>query len=68
MRRRLTRPPGRVTYTQMLNAKGGIACDLTVSRFADDRYFIVTGTGFRAHDLAWIRRNVPAGLASRSPT
>ena len=28
----------------------------------EDRYFIVTGTGFRTHDLAWIRRNLPAGL------
>jgi 4-methylaminobutanoate oxidase (formaldehyde-forming) len=57
----ITKPPGRVTYTQMLNARGGIECDLTVSRFAPDRFFIVTGTGFRTHDLAWIRRNVPAG-------
>lgn len=57
----VTKPPGRVTYTQMLNARGGIECDLTVSRFAADRYFIVTGTGFRTHDLAWIKRNVPAG-------
>jgi 4-methylaminobutanoate oxidase (formaldehyde-forming) len=58
-----TKPPGRVTYTQMLNGRGGIECDLTVSRFAKEHYFIVTGTGFRTHDLAWIRRNLPAGAA-----
>lgn len=54
------RPVGRVTYTQMLNLRGGIECDLTVARFADDLYYIVTGTGFRTHDFTWIRRNIPA--------
>jgi 4-methylaminobutanoate oxidase (formaldehyde-forming) len=57
----VTRPPGRIAYTQMLNVRGGIECDLTVSRFAPDLYFIVTGTGFRTHDLAWIKRNLPPG-------
>lgn len=54
--------PGRVVYTQMLNAKGGIECDLTVIRRAADRYYIVTGTGFATHDFDWIRRSIPAGL------
>ncbi|TCT12053.1 4-methylaminobutanoate oxidase (formaldehyde-forming) [Tepidamorphus gemmatus] len=58
----VTRPPGRLVYTQMLNARGGIECDLTVARLAADRYYIVTGTGFATHDLDWIRRNIPAGL------
>ena len=54
--------PGRVVYTQMLNAKGGIECDLTVIRRAEDRYYIVTGTGFATHDFDWIRRSIPKGL------
>jgi len=56
----VARPAGRLTYTQMLNSRGGIECDLTVGRLADDRYYIVTGTGFRTHDAAWIRQNIPA--------
>ncbi len=56
------KPSGRLTYTQMLNSRGGIECDLTVARLSDDRFYIVTGTGFRTHDLAWIREHVPAGL------
>ena len=56
----VARPPGRVTYTQMLNSRGGIECDLTVSRLADDHFYIVTGTGFRTHDLAWIRDHIEA--------
>lgn len=50
----VTRPPGRITYTQLLNSRGGIEADLTVARLADDRYYLVTGTGFRTHDLGWI--------------
>ena len=43
----------------MLNAKGGIECDFTVTRLADDRFRIVTGTAFGRHDLAWIRQHAP---------
>ncbi len=52
------RPPGRITYTQMLNRNGGIECDLTVARIANDHYYIVTGTGFATHDFDHIRRNI----------
>lgn len=57
----VSRPPGALTYTQMLNARGGIECDLTVARLAQDRYHITTGTGFATHDFDWIARNIPAG-------
>jgi 4-methylaminobutanoate oxidase (formaldehyde-forming) len=50
--------PGRVAYTQMLNARGGIECDLTVARLAEDRFYLVTGTGFRTHDAAWINDHI----------
>jgi len=53
------KPPGSLTYTQMLNARGGIECDLTVARLSQNEFYIVTGTGFAIHDFAWIRRNVP---------
>jgi 4-methylaminobutanoate oxidase (formaldehyde-forming) len=55
----VARDVGQVTYTQMLNARGGIECDFTVTRIADDRFRIVTGTAFGQHDLAWIRQHVP---------
>jgi sarcosine dehydrogenase len=55
----VARPPGRVTYTQMLNDKGGIEADLTVTRIAEDEYYIVTGTAFATHDFGHIRRHTP---------
>lgn len=57
----IDKPVGRLTYTQMLNSRGGIECDLTVARLSDERFYIVTGTGFRMHDLAWIEEHIPAG-------
>ena len=56
---RVSRGVGQITYTQMLNARGGIECDFTVSRLEDDRFLIVTGTAFGQHDLAWIRQHAP---------
>jgi 4-methylaminobutanoate oxidase (formaldehyde-forming) len=56
---RVGQPPGAVTYTQMLNARGGIECDVTVTRLEDDRFRIVTGTAFGRHDLSWLRAHAP---------
>jgi 4-methylaminobutanoate oxidase (formaldehyde-forming) len=50
---------GSITYTQMLNVRGGIECDLTVTRLAADRFYIITGTAFGPHDLAHMRRHAP---------
>ncbi|MEW9837012.1 GcvT family protein [Mesorhizobium marinum] len=61
----VSRPPGRLTYTQLLNTRGGIEADLTVARLADDRFYIVTGTGFRTHDFGWIEDHLPDGLDAK---
>ena len=55
----VARGVGQITYTQMLNARGGIECDFTVTRLAEDRFGIVTGTAFGNHDLSWMRRHAP---------
>ena len=54
----VSKAPGRLTYTQLLNTRGGIEADLTVARLAEDRFYIVTGTGFRTHDLGWIADHI----------
>ncbi|TPP05974.1 GcvT family protein [Rhizobium glycinendophyticum] len=58
----VSKPVGVLTYTQLLNTRGGIEADVTVARIADDRFYIVTGTGFRTHDFGWIRDHIPEGL------
>ncbi len=56
---RVAREVGEITYTQMLNRRGGIECDFTVARLGRDRFSIVTGTAFGNHDREWIRRHLP---------
>ena len=58
----VSKPVGRLTYTQLLNTRGGIEADLTVARLAEEKYYIVTGTGFRTHDLGWIEDHILGGL------
>jgi 4-methylaminobutanoate oxidase (formaldehyde-forming) len=54
----IDKPTGRLTYTQLLNTRGGIEADLTVARLAEEKFYIVTGTGFRTHDLSWIKDHI----------
>jgi glycine cleavage system aminomethyltransferase T len=56
---KIDRPVGTIVYTQLLNARGGIEADLSVTRRADDRFLLVTGTAFGTHDRAWLERNAP---------
>ncbi|HET7120916.1 MAG TPA: FAD-dependent oxidoreductase [Solirubrobacterales bacterium] len=58
---RVAREVGQITYTQMLNGRGGIECDFTVARLAENRFGIVTGTAFGNHDREWMRRHLPGG-------
>jgi sarcosine dehydrogenase len=61
----VARPPGQLIYTQMLNDRGGIECDLTVGRLSPTEYYIVTGTGFATHDFDWISRSMQDELDAR---
>ncbi|MEA2313918.1 MAG: hypothetical protein QOI03_610 [Solirubrobacteraceae bacterium] len=62
----VAREVGAITYTQMLNRRGGIECDFTVTRVEQQLFSIVTGTAFGNHDLSWIRRHAPAGGGVRA--
>jgi 4-methylaminobutanoate oxidase (formaldehyde-forming) len=55
----LDRPVGTVTYTSLLTRKGGIECDLTVTRLTADRFLLITGTAWGPHDLGWIQLHMP---------
>jgi glycine cleavage system aminomethyltransferase T/glycine/D-amino acid oxidase-like deaminating enzyme len=55
---RIDRPIGSVVYTQFLNGHGGIVADVTVTRLADDRFRVVTGSATVDSDLGWLRMHV----------
>jgi len=49
---------GRIVYTQMLNHKGGIESDLTVTRLSENAFFLVVPGATLQRDLAWLRKNL----------
>ena len=49
---------GRMVYTHWLNDRGGIEADLTVTRLAEDQYWIVSGASQTIKDLNWLDRNI----------
>ena len=51
-------PAERIVYTQMLNPKGGIECDLTVTRLSETAYLLVVPGATLQRDLAWLRRHL----------
>jgi len=55
---RIDRPVGSVVYTQLLDADGGIAADVTITRIAPDHFRLVTGAGYVNSDLGWLRMQV----------
>jgi len=46
-------------YTQLLDRRGGVQADLTITRLGPDRFLLVTGTAYGNHDAAWLRSNLP---------
>jgi 4-methylaminobutanoate oxidase (formaldehyde-forming) len=52
---------GEVVYTPMLNLKGGYESDVTVQRWAQDDFLVITGSAQPVRDRAWLLRNKKAG-------
>ena len=51
--------PGRIVYTQWLNARGGIEADLTVTRLSETAFLVVTAAASATRDRAWLARHIP---------
>jgi 4-methylaminobutanoate oxidase (formaldehyde-forming) len=49
---------GRAVYTGMLNERGGYEADITLTRLAFDRYFLVTSAASPVRDKAWIEAHL----------
>ena len=50
--------PGRITYTQWLNPVGTLEADLTVTKLADDRFWVVASDTAHRHAETWLRRHI----------
>ena len=52
----VVRGENRATYTQLLNSRGGIEADVTITSIAGDKYLLITGTASGRHDLTWLKK------------
>jgi glycine cleavage system aminomethyltransferase T len=43
----------------MCTPRGGIECDVTVTRLAEDRYYVVSAAATERHDFEWLARHLP---------
>ncbi|WP_421696230.1 GcvT family protein [Aestuariivirga sp.] len=60
---------GRAVYTPLLNEKGGIEADVTITRLEPERFRIISGAATRRRDLALVRRsagNKTVAIADRT--
>jgi 4-methylaminobutanoate oxidase (formaldehyde-forming) len=48
-------PEGRIAYSQILNARGGVESDVTVQRHGADAYLVICGAGEVVRDLKRMR-------------
>jgi len=50
----------QITYTQWLNTQGKLEADLTVTKLAEDKFFVVVTDTQLRHAETWMKRNIPA--------
>jgi dimethylglycine dehydrogenase len=50
---------GRMALTQMCTVQGGIECDVTVTKLADDHFYVVSAAATELHDYDWIESHLP---------
>ncbi len=53
--------PGTIVYTQWLNERGGIEADVTITRWTEDTFMVMTAAATVVRDADWLRRNVGKG-------
>ena len=56
---RLPTSKGRIALTQMCTPRGGVECDVTVTRLGEDHFYVVSAAATERHDYAWIASHLP---------
>ena len=50
----------RAVYTQLLNSRGGIEADVTITTLSEEQFLIISGTASLRHDLQWLSKQAIA--------
>jgi glycine cleavage system T protein len=56
---KISKGPGSVTYTQMLNERGGIESDVTITQIDEQTFRMISGTALNSHDMSWLKEHLP---------
>ena len=64
----IDRPVGSVIYSLMLNARGGIETECTLTRVEEDAFLVITGAATRVKDFYWIRERLTNKVAIEDVT
>jgi len=56
---RINKGPGYVTYTQILNDRGGIESDVTITQIDINVFRMISGTALNSHDMAILTERLP---------
>ncbi len=51
-------PSGQITYTQWLDVAGKLQADLTVTKLADDKFWVVASDTAHRHVQTWMKRHI----------
>ncbi len=59
---------GRAVYTQLLNPRGGIEMDVTITRLGEGAFHLTSGAATRTRDLAFLRRHLKGEVTIQDMT
>lgn len=54
-------PVGKLVYTHMLNKRGGIECDITIDRLAEDCFMVYSSAAVHCRDMNWMHMHITPG-------
>ncbi len=50
---------GRISLAYTLNDKGGVSSEFTITRLAEDRFYLISAAAAEWHDEDWLRQRLP---------
>jgi len=50
---------GRISLAYMLHERGGVLSEFTITRLADDRFYLISAAAGEWHDEDWLRKHLP---------
>ena len=60
--------PGRIGLLYFADDKGRTVTEMSIIRFAEDDFMLITAATAQWHDLAWLERHLPEARGLPSPT